>query len=204
MTALYKNMILLLCLSTFISCAENSPSVTKNIKVDYTDKFQEAKKYCIDNGLNTDFFLMADMSIHSGKKRFFLVEFNEGIIDSFMVSHGCCNYPWSSDFSKSDPTFSNVPNSHCSSLGKYIIGERGVSNWGVRVKYLLHGKDATNSNALSRDIVFHSWEEITDEEIYPDGTAEGWGCPALSNNAFLYIDKKLQSNPKKTLLWMIG
>ena len=106
--------------------------------------------------------------------------------------------------SKSNPTFSNNPNSCCSALGKYIIGERGVSNWGVRVKYLLHGMEETNSNALKRAIVFHSWERVTDYEVYPSGTPEGWGCPAISNNAFIYIDKKLQQANRRTLLWMVG
>ena len=192
----------------FISCAENPiKEIEKKIEkevVDYSEFINEAKNYCEENNLNTDFFIMADLSIHSGKKRFFLVDFNEGITDSFMVSHGCCDLQWNNDLSKSNPTFSNTPNSYCSSLGKYIIGERGVSNWGVRTKYLLHGMEETNSNALKRDIVFHSWERVTDDEVYPNGTPEGHGCPAISNNAFIYIDKKLQQANRRTLLWMVG
>jgi hypothetical protein len=73
----------------------------------------------------------------------------------------------------------------------------------VNVKYLLHGQDATNNNATKRAIVFHSWEKITDEEIYPKGTIEGWGCPAISNRAMIQMDKLIQHSNKKVLMWII-
>ena len=55
---------------------------------------------------------------------------------------------------------------------------------GVKIKYVLHGLDSTNSNALKRYIVFHWWEAVSDDEVYPDGTPEGWGCQTISNNSF--------------------
>ena len=69
------------------------------------------------------------------------------------------------------------------------------------MKYNLHGLDDSNSNALARTIVLHSWEEITDEEVYPDGTAEGWGCPAVSNASMRFLDSCLQKADKPVLLW---
>ena len=41
-------------------------------------------------------------------------------------------------------------------------------------------------------IVFHSWGMVSDEEVFPDGTSEGWECPAISNNAFTEIDAYLK------------
>ena len=120
-----------------------------------------------------------------------------------MVSHGCGDNAWGNTFTKTDPKISNEADSHCSSIGKYVIKERGVSQWGIRVKYLLHGKDKTNSNALDRAIVLHSWEKIPHEEVYPRGTPEGWGCPAVSNQAMREIDKILKLSKKPVLLWII-
>jgi hypothetical protein len=37
---------------------------------------------------------------------------------------------------------------------------------------------------------------VSDEEIYPAGTPEGWGCPTISNKSFLLIDKILQKSEK--------
>ena len=143
------------------------------------------------------------MSVHSGMKRFFVWDFKkEKILNSFLVGHGCGDNPWSNDYSRDNPKFSNVDGSHCSSLGKYKIGEREHSDWGVNVKYVLYGLDSTNSNAFKRFIVFHSWEAVSDYEVYPDGTPEGWGCPTISNNSFKIIDPILKSSTKPVLMWI--
>ena len=119
-----------------------------------------------------------------------------------MVSHGCGDHMWSWTSSKEDAPISNEPDSHCSSIGKYQISNRGVSQWGIKINYLLIGKDKTNSNALKRAIVLHSWEKISKEEPYPEGTPEGWGCPAVSNESMKEIDILLKAN-KNMLLWII-
>lgn len=166
-------------------------------------KAREAHKFCKENNMNQDFSILIDMSIHSGKKRLFIYDFNKNkIIASYLVSHGCCESPWTDDQTKTSPTFSNVPNSHCSSLGKYKLGERGWSSYGINIKYLLIGLESSNNNALKRDVVFHSWDLVGDDETYPQGTPEGWGCPAVSNNAFREIDRLLQSSNKSTLMWI--
>ena len=60
----------------------------------------------------------------------------------------------------------------------------------------------SNSNALKRFIVFHSWEVVSDEEVYPNGTPEGWGCPTISNNSFRIVDPLLKSSSKPVLMWI--
>ena len=166
-------------------------------------KAQEAFAFCTSKNYNTDFCILIDMSIHSGAKRFYIWDFKKDkIIYSFLVGHGCGNKPWSYAFSKNNPTFSNTVDSHCSSLGKYKIGERGYSNWGVHIKYVLHGLETTNSNALKRFIVFHSWEVVSDQEVYPNGTPEGWGCPTISNNSFKIIDPLLKKSSNPVLMWI--
>ena len=104
--------------------------------------------------------------------------------------------------SKDKPQFSNEDGSHLSSLGKYRLEGRGYSNWGINVKYLMHGMENTNSNALKRVIVFHSWELMSDEETFPEGSPEGWGCPTISNNAMKRVDPILQQSKTPVLMWI--
>ncbi|MDQ3100800.1 MAG: murein L,D-transpeptidase catalytic domain family protein [Bacteroidota bacterium] len=82
-----------------------------------------------------------------------------------------------------------------SANGRTAIGGSGI-------KYVLHGLEPTNSNAQMRYVVFHSWEMVPDEEPYPDGTPEGWGCPIVSNNAMRLIDPKLKASQKPVLMWI--
>lgn len=166
-------------------------------------KAKEALAFCKKNDYNQDFCLLIDMSIHSGLNRFFVYDFKKNAISrSMLVGHGCGNYPWSQDWSKDSPSFSNTDGSHKSSLGKYKIGQRAWSDWGINVKYVLHGLDKTNSNAQARYIVFHSWEKVSEKEVYPDGTAEGWGCPTISNNNMKIIDPMLKASKKPVLMWI--
>jgi hypothetical protein len=166
-------------------------------------KATEALKFCEAENFNKDFCILIDMSLHSGVKRFIVWDFKKNkISNSFLVGHGCGNNPWNNDFSKKNPKFSNIDGSHCSSLGKYKIGERAHSDWGVNIKYILHGLEPTNSNAFKRFIVFHSWEVVSDQEVYPNGTPEGWGCPTISNNSFKIIDPLLKSSSKPVLMWI--
>jgi len=166
-------------------------------------KAQEAFNSCKANGFSTNFCILIDMSIHSGKDRLFVHQFrNDSTLSSGLCSHGCCDKEWGEDESKSDPTFSNVSESHCSSVGKYKVGARGYSNWGINVNYTLHGLDTTNSNALSRLIVLHSWDMVSAEEIFPEGTPEGWGCPAVSNEQMKYLDALLKKSTEPVLLWI--
>lgn len=170
---------------------------------DVRQKAAQALVYCRRNRMNTRFCLLADMSLHSGVKRLFMWDFERDTIKySFLVGHGCGAYPWSGDYTKDKPVFSNVDGSHCSSLGKYKLGERAYSDWGVHIKYVMHGLDSANSNAFKRLIVFHSWDKVADEEVYPNGTVEGWGCPTISNNSMLLLDPLLKAADKPVLLWM--
>lgn len=195
-----KLSLLFLVFMFFSSNFETKKTTNKNYKVYY----KEAFSFCKKNRLECGYFLLADLSLHSGKKRLFKYDFKkDAVISSYMVSHGCGESMWGQTFTKENPKVSNEADSHCSSIGKYVIKGRGVSQWGIKVKYLLYGRDKTNSNALNRAIVLHSWDKIPNEEVYPYGTPEGWGCPAVSNEAMQEIDKMLKQSKKPVLLWVI-
>ena len=202
-------MILINCQKENLTNPKPLFETSNNVKkpeldsVKINQKAKEALVFCKAKNFNTDFCILIEMSLHSGLKRFFIYDFKKNEIShEYLVGHGCGNSSWSSDFTKENPNFSNEDNSHLSSLGKYKLGERGYSNWGVHVKYLMHGLEETNSNARKRIIVFHSWEKMSDEEVYPKGSPEGWGCPTVSNNAFKEIDPLLKNSKKPILMWI--
>lgn len=164
---------------------------------------REALEFCRKKKYNTDFCLLIDMSLHSGVKRFFVWDYiKDTISHSCLAGHGCGDNSWSDDESKDCPQFSNTDGSHCSALGKYKIGERAHSDWGINIKYVLHGLEKSNNNAFGRFIVFHSWEEVADEDVYPNGTPEGWGCPTISNNNMKIIDPMLKAVKRPVLMWI--
>ncbi|MGR3854216.1 murein L,D-transpeptidase catalytic domain-containing protein [Chryseobacterium indologenes] len=166
-------------------------------------KAEEALKFCDSKNLSKDFCILIDMSLHSGVNRFFIWDFkNNKISKQYLVGHGCGSNSWSKDDSKTNPGFSNEDGSHLSSLGKYKLEGRGYSDWGINIKYLMHGLEETNSNALKRFIVFHSWDMMSDNEVFPNGSPEGWGCPTVSNNAMKEIDPMIQKSGKPVLMWI--
>lgn len=185
------------------SLTQNNTVADKSDLKEMRQKASEALQFCKKKKLNTDFCILIDMSIHSGLKRFFIWDFKKDSVSAaYLVGHGCGNNRWSSDESKDKPQFSNEDGSHLSSLGKYKLEGRGYSNWGINVKYLMHGLEDTNNNALKRVIVFHSWELMSDKETFPTGSPEGWGCPTISNNAMKKIDPILQQSETPVLMWI--
>jgi len=200
------NLIILVLLSA-LTCSSPSTSAEDHSAAveppNYSSVMDSALAYCHESTLDTSFMILIDMDIHSGRERLFVYDFSrDSIVDSGLVSHGCCDGSWGMDESKDSPLFKNVAESHCSSLGKYRIGARGWSNWGIHVNYKLHGLENLNDKAYERYIVLHSWEMVSDEEVYPDGTPEGWGCPAVSNALMKRLDERL-STSKDVLLWII-
>lgn len=164
---------------------------------------KEAVTFCIKNKMDTSLAIFINYKKHSGLKRAYLVQLNKKmVIDSFMVSHGCGDSAWGADLTKENPKFSNEFESHCSSLGKYKLYGRAYSDWGINIKYIMKGLEKTNSNAYSRTIVLHGWESVSNVELYPNGTPEGWGCPAVSNVTMSYLDALLSKKKKPVLMWI--
>lgn len=122
---------LLLLLMGFISCV----SVTDDAPLkDYSSKHIEALAYCKNKGFNQGYYFLVDLSVHSGRNRFYVYDFNQKkITDSGLVTHGSCDVADDNDTKYEKAKFSNADGSHCSSLGKYKIGKRDYSSWGINV-----------------------------------------------------------------------
>lgn len=163
-------------------------------------KADSAMVYCRQKGLNTDYCILIDFSIHSGKNRFFVWDFAK---DTIKYESLCC-HGYGQKSTRRKPVFSNVEGSYCSSLGRYKIGVRSYSNYGINVHYKMHGLDKTNSNAFKRLIVLHSHTPVRNEEIYPDHLPLGWsqGCPVINNDIMRNLDTLFKTTKKPMLLWI--
>ena len=195
--------ILLLVFVHFISCSGSNAGDDIPAK-DYSGKHTEALAFCKQKKYCEDYYFLIDLSVHSGKNRFYVYDFKQKkIIDQNLVTHGSCDAFQDNDTKYKNVKFSNLDDSHCSSSGKYKVGKRDYSSWGIKVKYWLEGLDETNSNAQNRVVVLHSWNAVANKEIFPRYSPLSWGCPAVSDNFMQTLDAKLQASGKPVLLWIV-
>ncbi len=154
------------------------------------NNLRELKIYAAMNKCNTNYAFIADMRISILKKRFFVCDLKtEKILDTAFVAHGI-----GSETFRGELTFSNVPDSRSTSLGKYKIGNSYNGDFGF--SYRLHGLDSTNNNALRRAIVLHAHNSVPDRETnFP--ICLSYGCPMVSRN-FLQVLKGYIAKQGKT------
>jgi hypothetical protein len=165
---------------------------TKTALLRVKQKAAAIAQYAKTHDYNNQYCFMVDMKIESGKKRFFVYNLLKDSIElSGLVTHG------SSKTSSGDVQFSNVPNSLCTSLGKYKIGGSYTGKFGLAFK--LYGLDNTNSKAFERFVVLHSHACVPNEETAPLPICESWGCPTVAP-AFLTQLKTYIDNAEQPIL----
>ncbi|MDY7396216.1 murein L,D-transpeptidase catalytic domain family protein [Aureibaculum sp. 2210JD6-5] len=177
--------------------------VTTTIKTeetDYSKEIKHIKAFAEKGDYNKDIAILIDYSLHSGKNRFFVVDLKkDSITKKALVCHGSGK----GKNTKAIPTeFSNVSESHCSSLGMAVMGERAYSSWGKNYKYWIDGLEKDNSNMRKRIVVLHAWEGVPNEEIYPKPLATSYGCPTVSIKVLDELDKIFKEN-EKVLLYSV-
>lgn len=156
------------------------------------------EEYVRVNDFNTQYCFLVDMSIPSGKKRFFIYNIEKDIVEySALVSHGSGSY---SSGCNDQLVFSNMPNSNATSLGKYKIGNAYTGKYGL--SYKLYGLDSTNNNAYQRAIVLHSDSYVPQIETYPRHIYESAGCPCVSPTFLTEIGKYIKTSNKPVLMWI--
>ena len=157
---------------------------------------KNVNSYVAQNGFSTEYCFLIDMSLPSGRNRFFVYDIKkESIVFSGLVAHGCCNESFIAH-----PRFSNNSGSGCSSLGKYKIGDFYRGQWGK--SYRLYGLDQSNSNAYKRAVVIHGHACIEDKEIYPRVLCNSFGCPMVSFKFFNKLSSIIEHSDKPILLWI--
>jgi hypothetical protein len=161
-----------------------------------SSRANEMSNYASQKGYSTRYCFLIDMSIASGRNRFFVYDLeNNSVAYSALVAHGCCNETFISH-----PKFSNSPNSGCSSIGKYKVGALYTGKYGP--SYRLYGLDNSNSNAFQRGVVIHGYDCVPDKEIYPMVLCNSLGCPMVSYNFFDRLSHIIDHSEKPILLWI--
>jgi uncharacterized protein (UPF0333 family) len=153
------------------------------------------KNYAVNNKCNQDYAFVIDMRIPSYKKRFFVYNLKrDSLVNSGFVAHGT-----GSETFRGELVFSNVPDSRCSSLGKYKIGGSYKGMYGF--SYKLAGLDSTNNRAFERAIVLHGHACVPDDQQNEWPICFSYGCPMVSTK-FLQTLKGYISKQGKTPILM--
>ena len=154
------------------------------------------KKYAAANGYSTQYAMLLDFALHSGSKRFFVVQLNTGkIIKAGLVTHGSSP----TAMQDGERQYSNANGSLCTSLGKYKIGVHYQGTYGLA--YKLHGLDTSNNHAFSRAVVLHSHSCVPDTET-PQAICQSWGCPTVSPDFLTTIAGYIDKSAKPVLMEM--
>ena len=162
----------------------------------FTNRASAVRSYATAKDFSTTWCFLVDMSIHSGRKRFFVYDLERNmVIMSGLVSHGSCNETF-----LDQAKFSNAPGGNCTSQGKYKVGEKYRGQYGK--SYKLYGLESTNSNAYTRAIVLHSYSCIPDEEIYPRVACNSSGCAGVSPAFFEKLSSIIDRSKKPIVLWI--
>jgi hypothetical protein len=152
--------------------------------------------YAKEHGYNTSICFLVDMSIESGKNRFFVYDLKKsGVVDAGLVAHGRCNKDW-----LSGRQYGNEVGCGCTSLGKYKIGYPYTGRFGRA--YKLYGLDATNSNAFKRFVVLHSYTAVPNNEVDPLPICQSDGCPMVSAAFLQKLGKIIDQSPQPVLLYI--
>ncbi|MFT4062415.1 MAG: murein L,D-transpeptidase catalytic domain family protein [Edaphocola sp.] len=117
---------------------------------------------------------VCDFSLSSNAKRMWVLDLDKKkVLFNSLVAHGQGS---GEEFAKE---FSNVENSHQSSLGFYVTDGTYMGENGYSLK--LHGMDAGyNDAAYQRAIVMHGADYVS--EVFIRGNqrlGRSWGCPAV-------------------------
>ncbi len=178
------------------SYKEKMENVNSKTIIRLTEKAGQAKNYVSERGFDEQYCFLIDMRLPSGKNRFFVYNLQEDSIEmAGLVSHGI-----GSENGTQELTFSNMPNSHRTSLGKYRIGKSYNGNFGLA--YKLYGLDRTNSKAYNRSVVLHSYTGVPKEEVWPSAIATSEGCPTISPDFLVKLKSYMDQSDRPIMLWI--
>lgn len=177
-----------------ISCSKGETQ--ENISVVLPEaKVLEIKNFVKGKNYNQDIAVFINFKTYSGKYRYFVYDLkNNRILQKAIVSHGSGSVIKNSK----DLKFSNIEGSYQSSLGKYEILNSYNGKFGKA--YRLNGLDFSNSNAMQRAIVLHSFGCIPDQES-SDPACLSLGCPMLSTKALAQTSRYLDESKYPVIMY---
>lgn len=156
-----------------------------------------ARQFVQVNHFNSTVCFLADMSIASGKPRFFVYDMkNNTVTMNGLVTHGRCNQNW-----LTGRKYGNAVGCGCTSLGKYRVAGSYKGRFGLA--YKLNGLEATNSNAYNRFVVLHSMQCVPEKEVDPYPICQSDGCPTVSPGFLKELAVIIDGSKQPILLWII-
>lgn len=159
-------------------------------------KAEQSKAYVSNKGFNEKYCFFIDMRLPSGKNRFFVYDLEGDSVETTgLVAHGK-----GSEKGTDALTFSNTPNSLCTSLGKYKMGRSYNGSFGL--SYKLYGLEKTNSKAFDRNVVLHSYNGVPRKEVYPAPICVSEGCPTISPEFLTQVKKYMDASDAPIMLWI--
>ena len=162
-------------------------------KVD-CENLSQVRDYCKLRGYSTDYYILVDFSIPSGKKRFFIYDLQNGK----RVMSSYCMHGSGKGNTDAKPKFSNEPGSGCSSLGRYVMVGKGRK---FKNSIRLRGLDKNNSRALARGILIHSARKVTrfsgERDYIPIGS-ESRGCFTVSRDCMAKVMEIYRGSSKRS------
>jgi L,D-transpeptidase catalytic domain len=170
-----------------LSAEQRAPIVRRYDRLDPTNAIprgllEDAIVY-LDANLSvipkTRHFIVVDLSLYSGKDRFWLVDLVSGAVESHKTAHGDGSDPDNNGYATA---FGNIDGSHMSSLGFYLTGEiyDGTHPHSMRLDGLTRAgspNNMVNTAARTRLIVVHEASYVNDASTTQQGRSNG--CPAL-------------------------
>ncbi len=159
---------------------------------------RQAAQYASTKKMNTQFCFLIDMTIASGRQRFFVYDMKkQTIIKSGLVTHGRCNENW-----LTGRKYDNAIGCGCTSLGKYKVGNAYNGKFGLA--YKLYGLEAANSNAYNRFVVLHSMQCVPEAAVDPYPICQSDGCPTVSPGFLKELSPMINASKQPVLLWIFG
>jgi hypothetical protein len=199
--AIIGTAVLFASCSIFVNKKSEPPTPSRNettspiYSSSLTNRTSAVRSYATAKDFSTTYCFLVDMSIHSGRNRFFVFDLERNkVVLSGLVSHGSCNETF-----LDQAKFSNAPGGNCTSQGKYKVGEKYHGQYGKSYKlYDLRYK----LNAYNAPLCFHSYSCIPDEEIYPRVTCNSSGCAGVSPAFFEKLSSIIDRSKKPIVLWI--
>jgi hypothetical protein len=163
-------------------------------------------RYLTDGQIRNDkYFTIVLYSLSSSERRLFLYKVNPythkladkyALVLKSYVAHGT-----GSGRGDIPTNFSNIPNSHMSSLGAVITGEEYDGKYGRSLR--LHGLDiGVNSNIYSRAIVVHKAAYTTSDYVLANGKCgNSHGCLAVQPDLKEEIVSKIRGGSLINLVY---
>jgi hypothetical protein len=123
---------------------------------------------------NTHIITVCDFSLSANDERLWIIDLNTSkVLYHTLVAHG---QGTGEEFATQ---FSNIENSHQSSLGFYATGETYMGDNGYSLR-LLGFDNGFNDAAMSRAIVMHGADYVSKSFIKNNQRlGRSWGCPAV-------------------------